>query len=331
MAIWYNYLGKGANERFDLTDFNLDEPVHVEGAGGNDYISATDYRDLLIGDEGDDVILGQGGDDTIFGDVGANGDGGVDQILAGEGDDTVFAGGGDDYVNAGDGSDLVDAGDGDDYVVGGLGADEIYGGAGDDILLGNGIPDDGELPLLELIAVDFDGVSWDVIDPAEFYGGELGELPTTDDNATDVLNGGLGNDILFGFGGDDQLSGGKGVDALVGGLGNDVLDGGRDADIFVFAEYGAANADKIAKLQKIDFIGLDTDVFTGIGKADSTLKNKYFHKGTEADGKNDKIIYDKKSGKLYYDQDGSGSEHGAELIAKIQSGTKVKADHIELL
>ncbi|MBN9020661.1 MAG: hypothetical protein J0H08_00860 [Rhizobiales bacterium] len=331
MAIWYNFFGTSANERFDLSEFSMSQPVHVEGAGGSDYIAATEHRDLLIGGEGDDVILGLDGNDTIYGDEGANGDGGLDQIFGGDGDDVVLAGGGDDYVNGGDGDDMVDAGDGDDYVVGGLGADEVYGGAGDDIILGNGIPDDAPLPLLELISVNVDGIGEMPIDPAEFFGGELGELPIVDDDAADVLNGGTGNDILAGFGGNDQLSGGKDSDALVGGIGNDFLDGGRGADYFVFAEYGAANYDTIARFQKIDSIVLDTDVFTGIGKADSTLKNKYFHKGSEAEGKNDKIIYDKKAGKLYYDQDGSGSDHSAELIAKIQSGSKVKADHIDLI
>ena len=330
MAIWHNFFGTSANERFDLAEWELSQPIHVEGEGGNDYITATEYRDLLIGGEGDDVIHGLGGDDTIYGDVGPNGDGGFDQIFGGAGNDTMFAGGGDDYANAGDGDDLVDAGDGDDYVVGGLGADEVYGGNGDDILLGNGIPDDAPLPLLELISVNVDGVYEVPIDPAEFFGGELGELPIVDDDAADVLIGGTGNDVLAGFGGDDQLSGGKDSDVLLGGLGNDFLDGGRAADYFAFAEFGSANADNIAKLQNIDRIALDTEVFTGIGDADSTLKKKYFHKGTEADGKNDKIIYDKKSGKLYYDQDGSGDAHAAELIAKIQSGSKVKADHIDL-
>ena len=331
MAIWYNFFGTSANERFDLSEYSMSQPTHVEGAGGNDYIAATDHRDILIGGEGDDVILGLEGNDTIYGDEGPNGAGGNDQLFGGGGDDVGLAGGGDDYVNGGDGDDMVDAGAGDDYVVGGLGADEVYGGAGNDILLGNGVPVNGPLPLLELISVNIDGIGETPIDPAEFFGGELGDIPVTDDDAADVLFGGARNDLLYGFGGNDQLSGGNNEDGLVGGLGNDRLDGGRGADYFVFAEYGKANFDKIAKFQKIDTIVLDTDVFTGIGKADSTLKKKYFHKGAEADGKNDKIIYDKKSGKLYYDQDGSGNDHGADLIAKIQSGSKIKADYIDLV
>jgi len=331
MAMYESYFhGTDANELYDFESYEWPIPLVVEAEGGNDYVSASDYRDSLYGGLGDDVLLGLGGDDTIFGDVGPKGDGGVDQILAGAGNDVVFAGGGGDYVNAGDGDDLVDGGAGDDYIVGGLGADEIYGRGGNDILLGNGIPDGAPLPLLELIAVNVSGLKGGPIDPAEFLGGELGELPIVDDDAADVMNGGAGKDAILGFGGNDQLSGGKGSDFLLGGLGNDFLDGGRGADYFAFSEFGAANADTIAKFQKIDHFVLNTEVFSGIGKAGHTLKKKYFHKGTEAEGKNDKIIYDKKAGKLYYDQDGNGHDHGMEAIATIQSGTKIKAAYIDL-
>lgn len=330
MAMYYNFIGTSDDERFNLTTYDLAQPVHVEGAGGNDYITATEHRDILIGDAGNDVILGLEGDDTLYGDTGANGAGGDDQLFGGIGDDVIFAGGGIDYVNAGDGDDLVDGGDGDDYVVGGLGADEIYGGSGNDILLGNGIPDDAPLPPLGPITVDFDGVSEDPITP-EQYGGSLGELPVTDDDASDTIYGGDGNDVALGFGGADFLYGGRGSDLLVGGLGNDQLDGGKGADGFGFAEFGAANADHLVRFQTKDTILLDVDVFTGIGAADTTLKNKYFHKGTEAEGKNDKIIYDKKSGTIYYDQDGSGSAHGAEEVATVQKGFKLKADYFDLV
>jgi Ca2+-binding RTX toxin-like protein len=314
MAIGFYFEGTSANERFDVVEHEVDWPVQVKGEGGTDYIAATIYDDLLWGGLDDDVILGLAGNDTIYGDLGVNGAGGNDQILAGTGADVVFAAGGDDYVNAGDGDDLADGGDGDDYVIGGLGADEIYGGNGSDLLFGNGIPANAELPVLPIITVDMDGIDQEPLEPEQF-GGNLGELPLIDDDASDVLYGGNGDDVAFGFGGADQLFGGKGIDALVGGLGNDLLDGGKGADYFVFAEFGADNADKIVGFQKKDTILLDTEVFTGIGKAGHTLKNKYFHQGTEPEGKNDKIIYDKKEGVIYYDKDGSGDSYDMQEIA----------------
>jgi Ca2+-binding RTX toxin-like protein len=323
-------LGTDANERFDFDQDGWPVPVLVEAEGGNDYVAGSEYKDTIYGGLGNDVLLGFAEADTIHGDHGPKGNGGDDQILSGTGADAVFGGGGHDYVNAGDGDDLVDGGDGDDYVVGGFGADAIYGSAGNDILLGNGIPQGGALPLLEIITVDVNGPDGSAITP-EQYGGSLGELPLVDDDAVDVIYGGIGDDLLFGFGGSDQLNGGLGSDQLVGGLGKDDLEGGRGADFFAYAEFGAGNYDHIEGFQKSDTILLDVDVFTGIGSASETLKKKYFHEGTEAEGTNDKIIFDKSSGIIYYDQDGSGDAHAMEEVASIHHGFKLKADYFDLV
>ena len=45
-----------------------------------------------------------------------------------------------------------------------------------------------------------------------------------------LIDGGVGNDILFAARGDDVLIGGDGNDFLVGGQGRDLLIGGRGAD-----------------------------------------------------------------------------------------------------
>ena len=50
------------------------------------------------------------------------------------------------------------------------------------------------------------------------------------DNAIDYLDGGTGNDTLYGYGGNDYLDGGDDNDILIGGAGNDTLVGGNGVD-----------------------------------------------------------------------------------------------------
>ncbi len=51
-----------------------------------------------------------------------------------------------------------------------------------------------------------------------------------DDNAIDILDGGAGNDQIYGDGGDDILSGGDNDDLIFGGSGADTIDGDAGAD-----------------------------------------------------------------------------------------------------
>ncbi len=48
----------------------------------------------------------------------------------------------------------------------------------------------------------------------------------------DKLHGGDGNDMLHGGSGDDRLDGGNGSDLLIGGKGDDILTGGDGSDVF---------------------------------------------------------------------------------------------------
>jgi Ca2+-binding RTX toxin-like protein len=60
----------------------------------------------------------------------------------------------------------------------------------------------------------------------------------------DTLEGGKGDDLLFGQGGNDTLLGGDGNDILFGGMGDDTLTGGAGADQFVWQK-GEAGHDVI--------------------------------------------------------------------------------------
>ena len=52
------------------------------------------------------------------------------------------------------------------------------------------------------------------------------------------------------------------------------------------------------------------------------MASKMFYSGTKAHDKDDHIIYDKKKGVLYYDDDGIGS-HKAIVIATLKKGLKM--------
>jgi Ca2+-binding RTX toxin-like protein len=72
----------------------------------------------------------------------------------------------------------------------------------------------------------------------------------SDDNAVDTINGGNGNDMIYGYGGADILSGNADSDILFGGQGNDTLNGGTGSD----STYGQEGND-IINLANGDFGG----------------------------------------------------------------------------
>lgn len=133
-----------------------------------------------------------------------------------------------------------------------------------------------------------------------------------------TISAGSGDDDLYGSSSNDKLSGGSGEDYLSGGKGNDKLVGGAGEDTFVFAAkpHNRWNVDTITDFSaKDDTIHLDNAVFTKLTRT-GTLKKSYFKVASEAKDANDYIIYDKKKGVLYYDQDGASAK-SAVTIAKI--------------
>ena len=123
-----------------------------------------------------------------------------------------------------------------------------------------------------------------------------------------TLNGASGDDNLNGGGGKDKLNGGAGKDHLNGGPGKDTLIGGKSADYFEFTdELSRANADKIK-----DFSHKAGDIMRlwNFAETDSVINRKLlpseFFVGKHAHDANDLVIYDRMSGKLYFDVDGDG-------------------------
>ncbi|WP_268944885.1 cadherin-like domain-containing protein [Pseudomonas sp. KNUC1026] len=127
--------------------------------------------------------------------------------------------------------------------------DVINGGEGNDILFGdtiffNGInPADGlGTSVIKAYVAEKVGHTASDSEIYTYIKGHLGEFNLGSSGGDDTLNGGNGNDILFGQAGNDTLNGGNGDDILIGGKGNDILTGGDGADTFMWLR-GDLNVD----------------------------------------------------------------------------------------
>jgi len=143
--------------------------------------------------------------------------------------------------------------------------------------------------------------------------------------AAESVTGESGNDRLFGLGGNDTLSGQIGDGTLTGGTGNDTFFGGAGRDVFVFDQKPNArsNRDAVADFVPVDdVIHLSKKFFTKLTKG--ALSSKAFVVGDQFKDKDDRVLYLKKSGALFYDPDGSGS---AKAIQFASIGKNLKITH----
>ncbi len=100
-----------------------------------------------------------------------------------------------------------------------------------------------------------------------------------------------------------------------------MLTGGSGRDTFVFDTKAnkKTNVDTITDFNvKNDSIWLDNAIFKKLGKKgtpDKPVKlNKDFFSSDGAKDKNDYVLYNKKTGVVYYDEDGSGSKKAVEIV-----------------
>jgi Ca2+-binding RTX toxin-like protein len=134
--------------------------------------------------------------------------------------------------------------------------------------------------------------------------------------AGNSLAGENGNDTLFGMGGNDTLYGGAGDDKLYGGAGKDILLGEEGRDIFVFDQKPnvKTNLDTIYDFNpREDTIHLARSAFNKISKG--TLKKSAFVLGERFTDKDDRILYSKKIGAIFYDPDGNGPAKAVQIAS----------------
>ncbi|WP_262296934.1 hypothetical protein [Microvirga sesbaniae] len=152
------------------------------------------------------------------------------------------------------------------------------------------------------------------------------------DISTEITDGTGGDDRIVAGAGKDRLGGGLGNDTLNGGAGNDILTGGGGRDVFVFdSKLGKTNpANKKSNLDKIvdfsftdDTIHLAKSIFSTIKKG--ALAKGAFHVGTAAHDASDRIIYNKNTGALLYDKDGTGAKQAVQFATLAGHPLKVSA------
>jgi len=202
----------------------------------------------------------------------------------------------------------------------------------------NTVDNSGHGILAQIIDVRQAGVNLSgSADDDQYFGTVFGDRMVGAEGA-DQLHGEAGGDWLDGGIGKDLLTGGTGNDRLYGGLGNDVLTGGAGKDTIVFnTKPGTSKTDRLENFDTIadfdvksDSLWFDNAIFRKLGKRGAEgkpakLDKEFFTIGTKAKEKDDYILYNKKTGVLAYDADGSGKGHMVE-IAQLAKNLTLTAD-----
>ncbi|MEY4592678.1 MAG: hypothetical protein RIR18_1573 [Pseudomonadota bacterium] len=233
----------------------------------------------------------------------------------GSGNDTVTGTAVADSLNGYAGNDTLTGLAGNDTLDGGTGADSMVGGLGNDTYI---VDNTGDV-VIELANQGSDLVKSSI---SFTLSGNVENLTLTDStniNGTgnvlaNVITGNSGNNALDGGAGADTLISGDGNDTLIGGTGKDVLTGGAGSDIFRFdVAFSNTDFDTITDfVSGTDKISLKASL---IGKIGSTVESSEFLiKGTATQTATHYLIYDKTTGYLSYDADGSGAGAAIKIV-----------------
>ena len=218
----------------DTGNLSVADVFNLAVTGGSTGLTliGTPNKDVLTGGAGDDTIDGRANSDLLLG----NGGNDTFQYFA----DGVWTGG---FVARNDGSP-GNPGTGKTAAIAGKNRsfDVFQGGPGTDVLLGTAgndaiFLDDSysafpgtRVPRLAGIERIEGGAGNDVIDlTSSLYA--YTDVTIDGGDGNDALWGSSGNDVLLGSGGNDDLFGGAGQDYLMGGGGNDTLNGDRGNDL----------------------------------------------------------------------------------------------------
>ena len=343
-----------------ITSVNLSVLTAQDTGYGADILSGIEnvtsgsIGDLLTGNEKANVLIGNGGADALSGAAGndtLNGGADADVIEGGADHDQLFGEGGDDVMSGDAGDDLLNGGSGNDVLDGGTGANTaVFSGASNDYAIvvntdGSAtVTDkrsggDGTDSLKNIGFLQFVDKTLAVVVPPPVVDPGPPSTPATPTPTPSILSlnlmgtanadrliGADAADRIQGFAGNDVLIGGFGDDSLFGGAGRDVLTGGAGHDMFVFDSKPnrKTNIDRVTDFSVADdSIHLSKKIFSKIAKKGVLTKSSFWI-GDKAHDANDRLVYNKKSGALFYDDDGKGA-HASVQIATLTKKLKMIA------
>lgn len=248
------------------------------------------------------------------------------EFLGTGGNDSVTSGGLSDALYGNNGNDTLRGGAGTDVLDDGAGNDKMYGDAGNDVLIRSAVPgtdiiDGGEgIDTLRFSLDATRSVILDLSDNAN-NGGAAKDLVVAGveivhgSNMDDDVRGTTASETFLGGNGDDFLSGGAGDDILAGGEEGDLLVGGAGKDQFVFREDGRGTGDQVSDftrgqdklvIGRLDF-GIAVPVTPGLVVAADP----------RVSGTGPQFLFETDNGRLWFDRDGAGGVHEAQLIVTL--------------
>ncbi|WP_274533827.1 hypothetical protein [Methylobacterium sp. Leaf399] len=307
----------------------------------------------LTGNEFANTLVGNAGTNTLNGGAGADflvGRGGADTYYIDNAGDRVSeaVGGGSDRVltiinytlaagqeierlettsETGTGAINLSGNEFANTLIGNAGANVLNGGAGADLLYGRSgadvyyVDNAGD----QVFETAGGGSDWVLTNVSYTLaaGQEIERIDTTSQVGTGAIN-------LTGNAFANTVVGNAGSNVLNGGGGADLLYGRGGADTFVFnTALGGGNIDRITDYSvPDDAIQLARSVFTTLG-AGALAETAFKDLSTGAADASDRILYNKATGGLSYDADGSGTASAALQFAIID--TKAALTHLDFL
>ncbi len=323
---WDGLLGTDGNDK--LTGTSRDDII--DGRAGNDVIKAGAGNDLIYLGDGNDKLDAGSGDNIVTGETG-----GIDSD---DGDDSITAGSGNDFIASGTGNDIINAGNGSNLVIGGSGNDKITTGSGDDIIDKNVFPDgSSQYYADEKVAAEGNdiiktGSGNDTIYLGEgidrVWGGSGDDLfildAITTDSSLTISSSGASSGPSFSLGaGSSSSSSSSGGISMGNGSSSSSTSKSNVLKAHTIYDFNAGSS----KDTVVDKIVFDAEVFTalntenlpdGLQSVNFLIGKGFTQPSPNETGVDDYLIFDTKTGNLYYDADGNGTEENTILVATLK-------------